>query len=85
MLKHEVQRQKFSADTEVKQVIDATLHTIYGNSLLHVFEKRVEHCKKYVAYEGITLEKKQCPSIRNPQIVSDVCSPIAFQAPIVCL
>jgi hypothetical protein len=85
MLKHEVQGQKFSTDTEVKQVIDITLCTMYGNSPLHVFEKWVEHCKKCVAYEGITVRKKQCPSIRNPQIVSDVCSLIVFQAPVVCL
>jgi hypothetical protein len=85
VLKHEVHGQKFSMDTEVKQVIDATLHMIYGNSHLHVFEKLVEHCKKYIAYVGITLKKKQCSSIRNPQIVRDVCSLIAFQAPLVCL
>jgi hypothetical protein len=57
MLKHELQEQKLSMDTEVKQFNDATLCMMHENSLLHVFEKWVEHCKKFIAYEGIALKR----------------------------
>jgi histone-lysine N-methyltransferase SETMAR len=68
MLKHELQGQKFSTDTEVKKATAATLRKMSGNGLLQVFEKWVGCYKKCTAYEGCYFEKE---TVSKPQESSD--------------
>jgi hypothetical protein len=67
-LKHELWVQKFSNDTEVKQATAATLCKMSGNGLMHVFEKWMECCKKYIACEVCYFKKETVP---KPQESSD--------------
>jgi hypothetical protein len=61
MLKHELQGQKFSTDTEVKQATATNLCKTSGNALLHVPEQWVGCCKNCIACEGHHCEKETMP------------------------
>ncbi|XP_021938032.1 uncharacterized protein LOC110838769 isoform X3 [Zootermopsis nevadensis] len=43
-----------------------------GNGLLHVFEKLVRSCKKFIAREGRKLWQRKCQSLRNPQMIMNI-------------
>jgi hypothetical protein len=55
------------------------------NGLQHVFEKWVERCKKYVAYQGRYFEKKKTPSphLHKVPTRSNKVSPRTLQTPLV--
>jgi hypothetical protein len=83
-LKHELQGQKFSTNTDMKKFTATTLCKTPGNGLLHMSERRMGHCKKYKVCEGHYCEK-QTVLRHQESSVSNVGSLFTFQTLSYCL